>query len=409
MKISKTTVEKTPLPGSGQMLIYDDELKGFGVRLTPGCRTYFVQGRVNNRSRRIKLGRHGVITADKARDMAKKILAGFVDGVDPVVEKKRKQAMCVTLRTVADDYITDRKGRLKQSTIDSINKSVDKHFATWAGELITGITRDKVATKHGQLSERSQSQADLAFRNLRALLNYARARYRPDDKPILPENPVDVLNKGERGLWNQVKGREVRIPDDKIGIAWNCLQDLRVHPTQTMSSRTNADLLTFLMLTGVRWSEAAELTWDRVNLEEGWFHLPDPKNRQPVTLPLSSVAKEMLDERPRINQFVFPARNRRNVDGHVIDARGAKKKLCTAIGVELNNHDLRRTFINIGWKKCRIPLVHVKLLTNHKLTADVTVEHYGDKQDLRFLAPETEQISKWVVEQGRIAAAGNVI
>jgi len=42
------------------------------------------------------------------------------------------------------------------------------------------------------------------------------------------------------------------------------------------------------------------------------------------------------------------------------------------------------------------------------LTSDVTIEHYSDKEDLKFLKPETNQISAWTVEQGRIAAASNI-
>lgn len=409
IKLTKIAVDKLPHPASGQVLVWDSDLVGFGIRLTPGSKTYIVQGRVNGKSRRVALGKHGIITADNARKNARDTLAGFDKGLDPVEEGKRITALSVTLREVADAYISDRGDKLRPATVDNINKHVDKSFSTWTKKPVADISRDKVATKHIELSKNSKAQADQAFRVLRSLLNYARARYRPDDAPILLENPVDVLNKGQRGLWNQVKAREIRIPDDKVGIAWNTLQALRDDPAQTTSSRTNADLICILLLTGTRWSEAAGLTWDRVNLEEKWFHLPDPKNRNPVTLPLSAIAIEILKERTRTNQYVFPARNKRNEEGHVKDARGTLAKISAAIGVDVCNHDMRRTFTNIALKKCRIPLVAVKMLTNHKLTGDVTVEHYAEKSDMRFLAPETEQVSKWIEEQGKIAAAGNVI
>ena len=44
-----------------------------------------------------------------------------------------------------------------------------------------------------------------------------------------------------------------------------------------------------------------------------------------------------------------------------------------------------------------------------RLTADVTLEHYSDRGDCRFLEPDTERISAHIVEQGRTAAADNVI
>ena len=263
-----------------------------------------------------------------------------------------------------------------------------------------------VAAKHTEMTKRGPAQADQAFRVLRALLNYARARYRPEGATILPDNPVDVLSQNQRHLWNRVQARESRIPDGQVGNGWNLLQALRTDEAQTTISRTNADLITVLLLTGCRWSEAAELTWDRVNLTEGWFYLPDPKNRNPVTLPLSTIARQVLDARPRVSDFVFPARSKEGE--HVKDARGTLKKLSDAVGEGLSAHDLRRTFTNIALKSCRLELWKVKMLTNHKLTGDVTIEHYTDKKDLRFLAPETERISAWIIEQGRIAAAGAI-
>ena len=73
-----------------------------------------------------------------------------------------------------------------------------------------------------ELSERSAAQANQAFRILRALLNYARAAYRPGDKPLMIENPVKIISEAK--LWNRVEPRSGQIPLNKIGIAWNVLQ-----------------------------------------------------------------------------------------------------------------------------------------------------------------------------------------
>lgn len=388
MKINKNNVDRLPLPESGQALVWDDDLKGFGVRLTPRGRIYIVQGRIKGKCRRISLGRHGTITPHLAREKAKKVLVGFLDGVDP----KEEQEKGVSLREVTTAYIADRRDRLKPSSVRNIEKHLNKAFADWADHPVTRITRDLVADRHTELTKRGPAQADQAFRVLRFLLNYARARYRPDGAPILPENPVEVLNRGQRGLWNTVKPREVRIPDGKIGEVWNLLQELRICPFQTVVSKTCADITTFLLLTGCRWSEAAMLTWDRVNLEEGWIYLPDPKNRNPITLPLSSVALQILKERPRRSDYVFPGRT----TGHIGEARGTLDKVSTVAGVHICAHDLRRTFTVIGLKHCRLDLWKIKLLTNHKLSGDVTLEVYSDKSDLRFLAPETELISQFI-------------
>ncbi len=45
MKLTKTVIDALELPDKGQKFIWDGELKGFGVRLTPGGKAYIVQAR----------------------------------------------------------------------------------------------------------------------------------------------------------------------------------------------------------------------------------------------------------------------------------------------------------------------------------------------------------------------------
>jgi len=405
MKFTKNIIEKMELPETGQKLIWDDELKGFGLRLTPTSRSYIVQGRINGVDRRVTIGRHGVLTLQEARKKAKIELSSMLEGKDPVIEKKRTEAYSLTLRELANNYMRDRRD-LKESSKADILKHINKSFSVWADRPAVEITRDKVAVRFRELSEKSNAQANQAFRNLRAILNYARAAYRPDNKPLLIENPVSILS--ETKVWNRVQARSGRIPNDKIGIAWNLIRAIRANPGETIISHTLADATSFLLLTGARWGEMAGLTWDRVNINESWWYLPDPKNRNPVTFPLSRVATDIIKERFKNNpksKYVFPARTG---DGHIHDARGHFEKISEAVGAQVTAHDMRRTFRAIAGE-CNIELWKAKLLMNHRLNQDVTISHYTETQDLRYLSGEINKIADWIVRQSMIAASDKVI
>ncbi|MCX5823475.1 MAG: tyrosine-type recombinase/integrase, partial [Deltaproteobacteria bacterium] len=206
-------------------------------------------------------------------------------------------------------------------------------------------------------------------------------------------------------LWNRIQARSGRIPTDKIGIAWNVIQELRNAPDQSKIGETLADAVSFLLLTGARWSEAAALTWDQVDLKEGWWHLQDPKNRKPLTVPMPKAAVEILERRDKTNPFIFPARSGA---GHISEARGVLEKVSAAVGVRVSPHDLRRTFRAVSGE-CGVEFWKAKLLMGHKISGDVTISHYTETSDLRYLAPESNLIANWIVRQGVIAASNNVI
>ena len=402
MKLTKDVVESQKLPAKGQAFLWDSETRGFGVRLTPTAKTYIVQARVNGITRRVTLGKHGILTVQEARKKAIKQLSKMFDGKDPIIEKKRVVAQSVTLKQVVEAYLKDRRS-LKESSKGDILKHLNNAFSDWAEKPITGITRDMVLARFRELSDKGPAQANQAFRNLRAFFNYAIGAYRADGKPTIAENPVKAIS--DLKMWNHIKPRSGRIPLDKIGIALNELQRLRAEPFQTEISRTLADAVTFLLLTGARFGEMAGLTWEQVNLDEKYWTLPDPKNRTAVTFPLSDAALDIVANRPRNSNFLFPARTE---SGHVREARSVITKISDAIGVHITAHDLRRTFRAISGE-CGVDFWKTKLLMGHKISGDVTITHYTETNDLRYLTEDINRIGDWITQQSVIAKTDNVV
>lgn len=414
-KLTKSRVDALPAPPSGQKIHWDTELRGFGVRITAGgAKSYIAQGRVNGHTRRVTLAPVNLLGVDEARVRARRALLEMHDGVDPNAKKKRTAAQEVTLRQIMEDYLKrkrTRHGALKQSSKESIERTVKARFGDWLDKPVASITRAACGKRFEQISNTAPGQANLSFRYLRALLNWARETYATDegDYPLLPVNPVTQMFRKGTAHWNPEKPRETLIPLDKIGQVWALLEDRRSPDRQNAATCTSADLVAFMLLTGTRIGEARSLMWQQVKLDDNpvpTLHLADTKNHNPVTLPLSTALHSLLQSRyerrtPR-NPYVFPARSGR---GHMKDVRGMMEKVSEVAGQHLSPHDLRRTFLAIAYE-CGVEMWRAELLTNH-IPNTVTLRHYTETSNLRYLAPETQKISDWIITKYRATTVAN--
>ncbi|SEP49949.1 Integrase [Rhodospirillales bacterium URHD0017] len=391
-KLTKSYVDKVQ-PKAADALHWDSELKGFGLRVTPARKlSFIVQGRVGTAGRasptvRLTIGPYGVFTVDQARDAARERLRDMRMGIDPRAAASRSAAQRKTLQDVADDYLEQRP--LKPRSKRAIEQAVAGPFKAfgWTDKPLANISRANVSEAFMEMRERAPVHANTAFGILRAIVNFAINEYvDKDGSPIIKDNPVKALYR----KWAHVTPRTGRVPDDKLGAVWKHLEAAR---QRAHNGHTGAalDLICFLLLTGCRLSEAAELTWDRVNLEEGWWHLPDPKNRNPVWLPLPTQAMELLRSRATRQGYVFGSYN-----GHIKDPRDSMKNLSAVAGCKLTPHDLRRTFTHVGVASCSIEIVKVELLTNH-IPQSVTARHYMETSKLQYLKPQVQQIADAIV------------
>jgi integrase len=429
-KISKTFVEKVQPPASGHTVHWDGghdrAVKGYGLRVSSqGKRVFVAAGRVHGKQVQFTLGPFGQFTEDEARAKARSVLQQMREGVDPRDVKKADEAAKITLAQVMEAYIA-RPGKLKASSKREIERHVSKVFADWQHRPITEITEGQVKKRYRDMAtvglrhifdckaakKPAPGQANISMTTLRALINYAARQYkRADGSPLITHNPVDAL----RDDWIQLKPRTRDIDTNKVGEVWHMLttarseliaaqqrEDGRINP-QDADKQAGVDLVLFLLLTGARRNEGAKLQWSNVNLEEGWFHLPDPKNANPVWLPLSSQARALLAARPRVegNPHVFASRGKAR---HVMDTRAPLRRISKLVGATLSAHDLRRTFVSVGVTVCDVDLHKIELLTNH-VPKGVTAKHYLQTSRLQYLEPEVQRIGDWMEEQGRIAEA----
>ena len=409
VKLTKTRVESLSVPDDGQALYWDTDTKGFGVRVSAsGKRSYIAQGRVNGRTRRFTLGPHGLLTCEKARQRAMATLLDMRDGLDPRAQRKASDAHGITLRQVMADYLEHKRtkhGPLRPSSKADINRHVSVTFKDWSDEPVVNITRDLCVRKFRDLSKTGPAQANQAFRNLRALLNWARESHAtPDgDYPILPINPVTAMFRSAQ--WNAEKPRRGRVPLDRVNAVWSTLRGLADPETNTPMNCTAADLISFLLLTGARITEAASLSWADVMLDDKVpaFRFSETKNHNAITLPASTqmvaLLKGRLAARHGDDPYVFASPTRSGEAGYMKDPRRMFRRVSEVAGLHLSAHDMRRTFISVA-HSCGIEMWRAELLTNHVSgsAGSVTVRHYTETSDLRYLLPDVQRIADAISE-----------
>ncbi|MBI4183471.1 MAG: integrase arm-type DNA-binding domain-containing protein [Proteobacteria bacterium] len=154
-KLTKRTVGAIA-PGARDVLVFDTEIKGFGVKVTPkGRRVYLLQYSRGNRSRRATIGRHGDITADQARIKAERLRGAVADGRDPAAERAAERAV-PTMAEFAGRYLTEyARPQKKPRSIAEDERNLEAHVKPALGaRRLNEIEAADVARLHAALGDR---------------------------------------------------------------------------------------------------------------------------------------------------------------------------------------------------------------------------------------------------------------
>ena len=294
-KFTKRFVEGVALDPEKTLKFWDPELKGFGLIVLPsGRRTYCIEYRNSDRiKKRLKIGVHGIITTEEARDLAKKRLGQVAHGEDPTAQKKLV-TLLPTMEDLALNYV-ERHGYKKRPNSLKGDLGLLKNVILPAlGRLkVSYVTRRDIETIHKNL-QTTPYKANHTLRLLSKMFNLTIAWGWRDDNPA---TNIQKYQEEKRDRW---------LDQGELNRLWEVLD--------RHSDRMTAYVFKFLILTGARKGEALGATWDQFDLEKGVWTKPShlTKQKKKEHLPLSEKAVKILQivkkRIPKGSVYVFPGR-----------------------------------------------------------------------------------------------------
>lgn len=328
IKLTKRIVDAAQ-PKETDYFVWDNETKGFGLRVLPsGVKSYLIQYRSGGRTRRLSLGKHGVLTPDEARKLAREHLVGIANGGNPS-EDKRLYSSAPTMSALCDRMMKEHVlHACKPSTQKEYQRSIDLFIKPALGtHKVQDVTRQDISKLHNANQHRPY-QANRTLGVLSKLFNLAEEwGLRPDGS-----NPTRHVKK------NREVKRERYLSPVEINRLGQALRDSEQDGTE---SPYMVAALKLLILTGCRLGEIQQLKWEYI--QGNALNLPDSKTGAKKVY-LGQTALETLSEieRQPANPYVICGKL---PGSYLTDFQRPWRRIRTRADLEdVRIHDLRHTY-----------------------------------------------------------------
>jgi integrase len=370
------------LPGACRYILWDTELKGFGVRVeVSGTKTFLIRYRANGRKRFVAVGRYGTLTPDEARQAARNMLVGVAKGHDPANHRAEGRTASTVGHLVelflADHVEAKRKGSTATHYRGLLENYLLPKFAAWKAR---DIKRPDLARLHLSMQGRPY-QANRLLAVVASMYSFGE-KYGLTPEGFNPTAGIDrfpeasrqrFLTREEMSCLGEALNRA-----ETTGLPWEINEEKPTakYAPKEDKRRTLLDpfavaAIRLLILTGGRLREILDARWEHVDFERGIMHLPDSKTGA-KPLYLSDAAQAILTALPRVegNPYVIPGEKN---GAPRADLKKPWKAIRKAAGLEgVRIHDLRHSFASVAaGASLGLPIIgkllgHTQASTTHR-------------------------------------------
>jgi len=277
VKFTVKTTAGVKLEGKPERIVFDDDIKGFGLRVREGgSQTWIYQYRIGSKQRRMVLGSATSVPLTVARENAGRLEARVKLGGDPAMDKETARRNAdETFGVLVDRYLAARQSKWRPNT----GREVRRHLTKYAKSLhrfpIAAVSQLNISNLLDTLAKESGDATSNRVRaNLSTFFSWA------------IKKGID-LPKGNVASYTEKQKENSRarvLSDGEFKTIWGACHDDAFRA-----------ILKLLLLTGQRKSEIGFLRWDEVRDEQILLPGARTKNKRDHAVPLSDAAKEILE------------------------------------------------------------------------------------------------------------------
>jgi len=391
-KLTKRIIDALHPPQGADLFAWDNELRGFGVRMKPsGSASYIVQYRTaQGRTRRLAFAKVGTVTPEQARTRARRLLMDVEDGGDPSVARRdEREAMTVTelcaryMEAARAGLVTTRFHRPKRSSTVEIDEGrISRHIVP----LIGGT----VATKLTRTAVQRMADAIAAGKTAGTFKTKPRGKAIVGGGASTAARVVELLG----GIWSWCEKRGlVTGPNPSRGVEKHRSDAKERVLSPKELARLGAvlrgheadrpmacDAVRLIALTGLRREEACGLRWGEIDAKGSYLRLSESKTGRSAR-PLGKAALQLLATLRGQTDLVFPNRNGTGS----ADLKKAIAALFDEAGLkDARSHDLRRTFASTAAELGYSDATIAELIGHAR--RGVTERHYVRRPDAVLIA-----------------------